>query len=204
MDVSATGAPAVKQVSPFTRPSSPSSGHEAPNPDDADPSVLADAISRYHYYCDFGISDEHIAPPEQIWAEHALSLVPPAPPRGVSDEYYDILIENSMREMEREYYSSVKRSIVDHVLFNPTERIRLNLELLGGLIKGPGIQKLSMKELPVRCVEASPFRRPARTTLHPPLHRLRNQGCLAACPPLARFQTSLCRSAPLCAGHLAR
>lgn len=135
-------------VSPFQRQEAAGGDQEFPDPELAEPSVLADAISRYHYYCDFGISDEHIAPPEQIWAEHALSLVPPAPPRGVSDEYYDILIENSMREMEREYYSSVKRSIVDYVLYNRTERIRLNLELLGGLIKSPKTQRLAMRDLP--------------------------------------------------------
>lgn len=46
-----------------------------------------------------------------------------------------------MREMEREYFSSVKRSVVDYVLCNPNERSRLNLELLGSVVKSPETQR---------------------------------------------------------------
>jgi len=111
--------------------------------------ALAAAIARYYFYVEKGVDEaKHIAPPRPEWAEHVLELVPPGPPRGVSQEYYDDLVESAMAEMEGEYYASVKRAIVDYVLCSPTERERLGLVELAPLVKVPGSPAQPHGELP--------------------------------------------------------
>ena len=51
---------------------------------DAQRVSLADAIVRYYYYIEVGIRDDAIAPLKEEWPIHVMELVPPNPPRGVS------------------------------------------------------------------------------------------------------------------------
>lgn len=46
--------------------------------------ALSDAIARYFYYIEVGIRDSAIAPLNEEWPIHVMELVPPEPPRGVS------------------------------------------------------------------------------------------------------------------------
>lgn len=110
--------------------------------------ALADAIVRYFYYVEVGIRDDEIAPLKEEWPVHVMELVPPEPPRGVSQEFYDNLLRESRREMEDDYLCSMKRAIVDYCLQNPFERQRLNLEALEPLVDVPRPAKLKRAELP--------------------------------------------------------
>jgi hypothetical protein len=78
-----------------------------------------------------------------------LELVPPDPPGRVTREYFDELILSSLEEMRTDYYYSVKKSIVDYTLTNPTERERLSLGALEELLPVPGANKQPHEELPV-------------------------------------------------------
>jgi len=82
---------------------------------------IADAIIRYYYYVEHGIrEDDTIAAPKEEWFERVLELVPPDPPGRVTRQYFDHLILTSLEEMRADYYYSVKKSIVDYTLTNPT------------------------------------------------------------------------------------
>lgn len=45
-----------------------------------------------------------------------LSLVPLAPPRGVSQQYYDSLLHSALQEMHDDYVNSMKRAIINYVV----------------------------------------------------------------------------------------
>lgn len=92
-----------------------SSGSGAPSPCPADPTLVGlpaeisqkelqevvDAVMRYHYYVEEGISERHIAPYRDEWAANALTLIPQHPPQGVSEEFYYDMVEESLKEMHR-------------------------------------------------------------------------------------------------------
>lgn len=123
-----------------TYPSSPTAGPAPP----ASPDVLTDAVLRYHYYVEVGVdAHRHVAPFREEWAGNALGMVPPAPPAGVSQAYYDALLRQSLDEMRTEYASAVKRSIVTYVLGSPVERRRLDLVPLEPLLAAPTPLQLS-------------------------------------------------------------
>jgi hypothetical protein len=49
---------------------------------DENPQLLVDAVLRYFYYIELGVSaDKHVAPFNERWAAAALAMVPPDPPR---------------------------------------------------------------------------------------------------------------------------
>jgi hypothetical protein len=63
-----------------------------------------------------GIRDDDIAPLKDEWPVHVMELVPPGPPPGVSQQFYDTLLLESRNEMEDDYYVSMKRAILDYCL----------------------------------------------------------------------------------------
>ena len=91
--------------------------------------AVADAIVRYFYYVEVGIRDDAVAPLKEEWPIHVMQLVPPEPPRNVSQAYYDNLLRESRKDMEDDYLFSMKKAIVDYCLQNPFERQRLSLEV---------------------------------------------------------------------------
>ncbi|CAH1790213.1 unnamed protein product [Owenia fusiformis] len=82
-------------------------------------------ILRYYYYIHNGIDTEHVAPMEDSWLEHVLSLVPAELKNGLNDT-----IENLSDEMREDYLLSVKKAIVDFVLKDPREKEDDNKEKL--------------------------------------------------------------------------
>eukprot|EP00854_Cymbomonas_tetramitiformis_P002297 gene2297-3019_t len=110
--------------------------------------ALSDAIMRYFYYIEHGVRDEEVAPLKEEWPIHVMQLVPPEPPRNVSQDYFENLIRDSMKEMEDDYYFSMKKAIVDYTLCNPFERQRLSMQVLDALIHPPKPQELKRGDLP--------------------------------------------------------
>ena len=78
---------------------------------------LVDAVLRYYYYIELGVSAQrHVAPFREAWAAAALDLVPPEPPSHVSLQYYEGLLRSSLEEMHDDYIYSMKKAIVDYVI----------------------------------------------------------------------------------------
>ncbi|KAG2490029.1 hypothetical protein HYH03_011494 [Edaphochlamys debaryana] len=98
---------------------------------------LLDAILRYHWYVEVGVDSRHVAPYREEWAGNALGMVPPAPPKGVGQQYYDTLLRSSLEEIHAEYVTAMKRSVVQYVVSSPVERARLNLQPLEPLLEIP-------------------------------------------------------------------
>ena len=57
-----------------------------------------------------------VAPFNEQWAVNALSLLPAAPPEGVTQEYFDLLLHSSLEEMQVEYVAAMKKAIVNYVM----------------------------------------------------------------------------------------
>nr|8GLV_Kg Chain Kg, DHC_N2 domain-containing protein [Chlamydomonas reinhardtii] len=100
--------------------------------------ALLDAILRYHWYVEAGVDGRHVAPFREEWAGNALGMVPPAPPAGVTQAYYDALLRSSLEEMHAEYVGAMRRCMVDYVVRSPVERQRLALTPLEPLLALPG------------------------------------------------------------------
>lgn len=88
---------------------------------------LADAIERYFYYVEVGISTKHIAPFRQEWIENVLSLLPPHRPATLPDEYYQQLLEEAVDEMKADYVYSMRKSIMLYIIRSPVERRHASL-----------------------------------------------------------------------------
>lgn len=83
---------------------------------------LADAIERYFYYVEVGISTKHIAPFRQEWIENVLSLLPPHRPATLPAEYYQQLLEEAVDEMKADYVYSMRKAIMLYIIRSPVER----------------------------------------------------------------------------------
>ena len=83
---------------------------------------LADAIERYFYYVEVGISTKHIAPFRQEWIENVLSLLPAHRPVSLPDDYYQQLLEEAVDEMKADYVYSMRKAIMLYVIRSPVER----------------------------------------------------------------------------------
>ncbi len=73
-------------------------------------------LQRYHYYISNGIDTEHVAPMEDSWLQHIMSLV--KEPLKKHEE----TIENLCDEIKEDYLMSVKKAIVDFVLNDPMSK----------------------------------------------------------------------------------
>lgn len=83
---------------------------------------LADAIERYYYYVEVGISTKNIAPFRQSWIENVLSLLPAHPMPNLQEDYYQQLLEEAVDEMKADYVYSMRKAIMHYVIRSPVER----------------------------------------------------------------------------------
>ena len=111
--------------------------------------ALTDAIVRYHHYVERGVREEEdVAPPREEWFENVLALVPPDPAGLMTRDRFDDIVLGSLEDMREDYYHAVKKAIVQYALVDASERRRLNLEALDGLLPAPGDIKTPHGELP--------------------------------------------------------
>ena len=110
--------------------------------------AVSEAIMNYHYYIEHGINEEYLAPYQDFWKTVIFSLVPQAPPRNVSQDYYDTLIKESLEDIDRDYKYSAKKAIVDYVVKDRIESERLFIEPLEMPLNHlENIQKTRTKEV---------------------------------------------------------
>lgn len=83
---------------------------------------IADAIERYCYYVEVGISTKNIAPFRQAWIENVLSLLPPHRPAHLPEDYYQQLLEEAVDEMKADYVYSMRKAIMQYILRSSVER----------------------------------------------------------------------------------
>lgn len=83
---------------------------------------LADALERYCYYVEVGISTKNVAPFRQSWVENVLSLLPPRRPDSLPEEYYQQILEEAVDEMKADYVYSMRKAIMHYVVRSPVER----------------------------------------------------------------------------------
>ena len=89
-----------------------------------------------------------MAPPREEWFENVLALVPPDPAGLMTRDRFDDIVLGSLEDMREDYYHAVKKAIVQYALVDASERRRLNLEALDGLLPAPGDIKTPHGELP--------------------------------------------------------
>lgn len=91
-------------------------------------SLNYDYISkRYLHYIENEISTDVIAPIRQYWIHNILDLVP-AEWRFINKEQVEFLLDEMLNEINKDYYSALRKSIIDYVLKDPSQQQRLGLE----------------------------------------------------------------------------
>ena len=91
-------------------------------------SLNYDYISkRYSHYIENEISTEVIAPIRQYWIHNILDLVP-AEWKFINKEQVEFLLDEMLNEINKDYYSALRKSIIDYVLKDADQRKRLGLE----------------------------------------------------------------------------
>ncbi|KAK5855256.1 hypothetical protein PBY51_005374 [Eleginops maclovinus] len=82
-------------------------------------------LKRYMYYINNGIPSTVLAPMPQHQMMSIMRLLPPE--TEDSSKHLRIMRANLEEEVKRDYYFSLKKSIVDYILMDPSERQRLSI-----------------------------------------------------------------------------
>ena len=91
-------------------------------------SLNYDYISkRYGHYIENEISTEVIAPIRQYWIHNILDLVP-AEWKCLMKEQVEYMLDEMLNEINKDYYSALRKSIIDYVLKDPEQLKRLGFE----------------------------------------------------------------------------
>ena len=101
--------------------------HNSQNPD-----LLAKLIAkktcykRYHAYIQEEIGIDCVAPIKPIWITDILSLIP-IDFQFLDKNFVENLIDLMLNESNKDYYDSIRKSILDYVLKDDEERLRLGI-----------------------------------------------------------------------------
>lgn len=90
-------------------------------------SARKSSYKRYRQYIEDEISVDVIAPIRQYWISHILELIP-ADLHAIEKERIEYLIDSMLNEINKDYYDSVRKSILDYILKNENEMLRLGIQ----------------------------------------------------------------------------
>ena len=82
---------------------------------------------RYRQYVENEISVDVIAPIRQYWLTHIIELIP-GDLHAVEKERIEYLIDTMLNEINKDYFDSVRKSILDYILKNEGEKKRLGIQ----------------------------------------------------------------------------
>jgi len=100
------------------------------HPQGADPHrINARRVSynRYRQYVENEISVDVIAPIRQYWLTHIIELIP-GDLHAVEKERIEHLIDTMLNEINKDYFNSVRKSILDYILKDENEMRRLGIQ----------------------------------------------------------------------------
>ena len=100
------------------------------NPDTADPRRIAArevSYNRYRQYVENEISVDVIAPIRQYWLTHIIELIP-GDLHAVEKDRIEYLIDTMLNEINKDYFDSVRKSIIDYILKDENEMRRLGIQ----------------------------------------------------------------------------
>jgi dynein heavy chain len=84
------------------------------------------SYKRYRQYVENEISVDVIAPIRQYWLTHIIELIP-GDLHAVEKERIEYLIDTMLNEINKDYFDSVRKSILDYILKNESEMKRLGI-----------------------------------------------------------------------------
>jgi dynein heavy chain len=85
------------------------------------------SYARYRQYVENEISVDVIAPIRQYWLTHIIELIP-GDLHAVEKERIEYLIDTMLNEINKDYFDSVRKSILDYILKNESEMKRLGIQ----------------------------------------------------------------------------
>jgi len=85
------------------------------------------SYQRYRQYVQNEISVDVIAPIRQYWLTHIIELIP-GDLHAVEKEQIEFLIDSMLNEINKDYFDSVRKSILDYILKDENEMKRLGIQ----------------------------------------------------------------------------
>ena len=85
------------------------------------------SYNRYRQYVENEISVDVIAPIRQYWLTHIIELIP-GDLHAVEKERIEQLIDTMLNEINKDYFDSVRKSILDYILKDEAEMRRLGIQ----------------------------------------------------------------------------
>lgn len=92
------------------------------------PHIHARKVSyhRYRQYIENEIQVDVIAPIRQYWLTHIIELIP-GDLHAVEKDRIEYLIDTMLNEINKDYFDSVRKSILDYILMDEAEMKRLGI-----------------------------------------------------------------------------
>jgi dynein heavy chain len=85
------------------------------------------SYNRYKRYIEDEIQVDVIAPIRQYWLTHIIELIP-GDLHAVDKERIEYLIDSMLNEINKDYFDSVRKSIMDYILKDENEMRRLGIQ----------------------------------------------------------------------------
>jgi dynein heavy chain len=85
------------------------------------------SYNRYKRYIEDEIQVDVIAPIRQYWLTHIIELIP-GDLHAVDKERIEYLIDSMLNEINKDYFDSVRKSILDYILKDENEMKRLGIQ----------------------------------------------------------------------------